>query len=155
MAEHALRLAPYRPDNLAVIGMHLTLAGEWERGLALLAEAMHLNPFHPSWYHLVFSLHHLDFGRYREALAAIGRFASLDFFPFQINLAAIHGHLGNRPEAHRCLQRMFALWPEARQRMHEILDCWFPFEDLADVFAEGLTKAGFPMGRRLGEKVRA
>jgi hypothetical protein len=30
--------------------------------------------------------------------------------------------------------------------MQEILDFWFPFEDLAEVFKEGLMKAGFSMG---------
>ena len=39
---------------------------------------------------------------------------------------------------------MFELWPDARHRLQEILDFWFPFEDVADVFAAGLTKAGFP-----------
>lgn len=145
MAEHSLKLASYRPDNLATIGMHLMLAGEWERGLGLVETAMELNPYHPNWYYLVFSLHHLHFGRYHDALAAIGRFARLDFFPFQINLAVIHGHLGNGPEARESLRRMFALWPEARQRMHEILNFWFPFEGMAAVFADGLAKAGFPM----------
>ena len=72
----------------------------------------------------------------------IGRFARLDFFPFQVNLAVIHGHLGNRAEARDALDHMFALWPEARQGMHEILDFWFPYEDLAAIFADGLTKAG-------------
>lgn len=143
MAEHALRLGPHHPDNLAVTGMHLSLAGQWDRGLALVEEAMALNPFHPSWCHLVFSLRHLHFGRYHDALDAISRFAGADFFPFQINLAVIHGHLGNLPEARQSLQRMFALWPDARHRLDEILGFWFPFEDLAAIFAEGLAKAGF------------
>ena len=80
-ADQALALAPHSPDNLAVIGMHLALAGQWDRGLSLVQEAMDLNPFHPSWYHLVFSLHHLRLGRHREALGVIGRFARLDFLP--------------------------------------------------------------------------
>jgi len=143
VAQHTLHLAPHRPDNLAVIGMHLALSGQWEHGLTLVTEAMRLNPFHPPWYHLVISLYHIHFGQYPAALAAIGRFAGLNFFPFQANLAVIHGHLGNLPEARRCLERMFELWPDARHRLQEILDFWFPFEDLADVFAAGLTKAGF------------
>ena len=39
---------------------------------------------------------------------------------------------------------MFALWPEARADIREILAFWFPYEGLADIFAEGLGKAGFP-----------
>ena len=144
-AELALRMAPHHPDNLAVIGMHLALAGQWGRGLALVRRAMGLNPFHPAWYHLVFSLACLHRGEYPEALAVLGRFARLDFFPFQINLAVIHGYLGNRTEAREALRRMFALWPEACRRMHEILNYWFPCEDLAAIFASGLAKAGFPM----------
>jgi adenylate cyclase len=142
-AENALGLAPHKPDNLATVGMHLAMAGDWKRGVALVEEAVRLNPFHPPWYHLVFSLHHLNFRRFAEALAAIGRFSSVDFFPLQINLAVIHGHLGHRSEAAEAQRRMFVLWPEARERMDAILDLWFPCEDLAEVFAEGLAKAGF------------
>jgi len=150
-ADQALALAPHSPDNLAVIGMHLALAGQWDRGLSLVQEAMDLNPFHPPWYHLVFSLHHLRLGRHREALGVIGRFARLDFFPFQVNLAVIHGHLGHEAEARDALNHMFALWPEAGEEMHEILAFWFPYEGLAAIFADGLTKVGLPVVERPGE----
>ena len=150
-AQQALQMAPHHPTNLAVVGMHLALAGQWERGLALVRKAMGLNPFHPVWYHLVFSLAHLHRGEYHEALAVLGRFARLDFFPFQINLAVIHGHLGNRTEAGEALRHMFALWPEARQRMDAILNFWFPCEDMAAIFARGLTKARFPRAGYLDE----
>ncbi len=141
-AELALRMAPHHPDNLAVIGMHLALAGQWGRGLALVRRAMALNPFHPAWYHLVFSLAYLHQGRYREALAVLGRFAQLDFFPFQINLAVIHGQLGQRAPARLAWQRMMALWPDSAGRIDAILGFWFPLGSLAEVFADGLRKAG-------------
>ncbi|MCI0668718.1 MAG: hypothetical protein L0Y43_11770 [Methylococcaceae bacterium] len=143
MAEHALSLAPSRPDNLAVIGMHLMLVGQWQRGLEMVEKAMKLNPYHPNWHYLALSLYHLHGRRYPEALNAIDRFAALDFFPFQMNLAVIHGYLGNQQEARKALARMFDLWPDAAHKMKEILDFWFPFEDLAEVFTEGLKKAGF------------
>lgn len=143
VAAQALTLGPHRPDNLAVVGMHLALAGDWETGLALVREAMDLNPFHPSWYYLVPSLHHLRFGRDQEALDVIGRFARLEFFPFQINLAVIHGNLGNQAEAQEALRQMQILWPESRDRMRDILSLWFPEEGLADIFAQGLEKAGW------------
>lgn len=142
-AQQALSLAPQRPDNLAVIGMHLALAGQWERGLELMAVAMEMNPFHPAWHYLAYSAYHLHFGHFDTALDAIARFTCLDFFPFQINLAVIHGYLGNQAEASRALERMSTLWPGARQRMGEILDFWFPFDDLAAIFAEGLARAGW------------
>ena len=78
------------------------------------------------------------------------RFAGIDFFPFQINLAVIHGHLGHPTEAGEALQRMFDLWPEAQRSMGEILDLWFPFGDLASVFADGLRKAGGSSSRMNG-----
>ena len=146
MAEHALRLAPSRPDNLAVIGMHLMQTGEWEQGLELVQKAMELNPYHPNWHYLVLSLYHLHGRRYPVALNSINRFAALDFFPFQVNLAVIHGYLGNQNEARKALGRMFDLWPDAAHQMKEILDFWFPFEDLAEVFSQGLMKAGFSAG---------
>jgi adenylate cyclase len=146
MAECALKLAPSRPDNLAAIGMHIMLAGEWERGLGLVEKAMELNPYHPNWHYLVLSLYNLHGRRYPEALNAIMRFTSLDFFPFQINLAVIHGYLDNNEEARKALGRMYDLWPDAAPRMKEIMDFWFPFDNLAEVFTEGLEKAGFSIG---------
>ena len=142
-SDRALALAPYLPDNLATVGMHLAMAGEWERGIALVREAIGLHPLHPPWYHLTFSLAHLHAGEPAEALAVLGRFAALDFFPFQTNLAVIHGLLGNGAEARKCLERMVDLWPEARQEIPDILAVWFPYGDLADIFWEGLAKAGF------------
>ena len=107
---------------------------------------MELNPYHPNWYYLVLSLNHLHGRRYQEALTSINRFAALDFFPLQINLAVIHGYLDNKQEARKALGRMFDLWPDAALKMKEILDFWFPFEDIAEVFMEGLIKAGFSIG---------
>ena len=46
---------------------------------------------------------------------------------------------------------MFTLWPEAREEMPEILAFWFPYEGLAAIFADGLTRAGFPVAGRLCE----
>lgn len=142
VAERALRLAPNRPDNLAVIGMHRMLAGDWAAGRDLVARAMELNPCHPSWHYLVLSLHALHHQRYDEALAALSPFAAVEFFPFQINLAVIHGHLGQGEEARRCQARMFRLWPEAADMLDEILDFWFPYGDLAAIFREGLARDG-------------
>lgn len=138
VAERALRLAPNRPDNLAVIGMHRMLAGDWESGKALVSRAMALNPCHPSWHYLVFSLHALHHHRPEEALAVLSPFAAVEFFPFQINLAVIHAHLGKREEAKRCLASMYRLWPEAVGKIEEILDFWFPYGDLAKTFKKAL-----------------
>ena len=144
VAERALRLAPNRPDNLAVIGMHRMLAGDWESGQALVSRAMALNPCHPSWHYLVFSLHALHHNRPEEALAALSPFAAVEFFPFQINLAVIHAHLGHREEARRCLDCMYHLWPEAVGKIEEILDFWFPYGDLADIFKSALALISDP-----------
>ena len=93
--------------------MHLMLAGDWDSGQALVSRAMDLNPCHPSWHYLVFSLHTLHHHRPKEALTALSPFAAVEFFPFQINLAVIHAQLGRQEEARRCLAGMYRLWPEA------------------------------------------
>lgn len=139
VAERALRLAPNRPDNLAVIGMHRMLAGDWDSGQALVSRAMDLNPCHPSWHYLVFALHALHHHRPEEALAVLSPFAAVEFFPFQINLAVIQAHLGHQEEAHRCLERMYHLWPEAVGKIEEILDFWFPYGDMAAIFKSALA----------------
>lgn len=100
---------------------------------------MALNPCHPSWHYLVFSLHALHHHRPEEALAALSPFAAVEFFPFQINLAVIHAQLGHQEEARRCLERMYYLWPEAVGKIEEILDFWFPYGDLADIFKSALA----------------
>jgi TolB-like protein/tetratricopeptide (TPR) repeat protein len=137
-AERALKLAPDRPDNLAVIGMHLMLAGDWDQGLALVIRAMELNPCHPNWHYLVLSLFRIHHGHYHDALSTLDPFADVDFFPIQINLSVIHSLLGQQVEARDCLERGFRIWPDASQRMDAILDFWFPFGDLANTFKSAL-----------------
>ncbi len=143
IAEQSLKLAPYRADNLAAIGKHLMLVGDRERGLKMMNQAMEFNPNHPAWYFLVKSLYHLHGHQYRQALNEINRFTALEFFPFQVQLAVIHGYLGNNDEATRAIHRMLALWPDAAHKMQKILHFWFPYGDLAELFARGLEKAGF------------
>ena len=47
-AERAMALNPLDGSNEAIF--LITFTGDWERGRALVARAMELNPHHPGWY---------------------------------------------------------------------------------------------------------
>ncbi|TGQ66845.1 transcriptional regulator [Mesorhizobium sp. M00.F.Ca.ET.186.01.1.1] len=63
----ALELNPYDADTLAQTGFFQALCGNAEAGLALLDQAIQLNPMHPHWYYFDRGEALLIAGRYREA----------------------------------------------------------------------------------------
>ena len=49
-AEQAVILNPMDSGTIAYLGTLMSLAGDWERGCALVDRAIQLNPKHPGWY---------------------------------------------------------------------------------------------------------
>ena len=67
--DQPLALNPNSPYIVGVAGWHMSLYGEWERGLQLLAHGMELNPCHPTWFHLVPFMNRYRLGEYELAHA--------------------------------------------------------------------------------------
>ncbi|MER9947717.1 tetratricopeptide repeat protein [Mesorhizobium sp. M0047] len=66
----ALELNPYDADTSAQTGFFEAIRGHGETGLALLDQAIHLNPMHPAWYYFHRGEALFVLGRYPEAVFA-------------------------------------------------------------------------------------
>ncbi len=140
-AKRALELNSMDSCGVAGLGGLIAYAGEWERGCALVHQALRLNPHHPGWYWfpLVFDAYRQ--GDYRNALDLALRIELPGYRDTQMVLAAVHGQLGEYEAATRCLQELLALAPQfaldARTELGKFLD-----PGLVEHVIDGLRKAG-------------
>jgi adenylate cyclase len=125
---------------MATYGVLLAAKGRVEEGVALIRDAMKLNPYHPDWYWF-------DLG---SALYVARRYAdAVEAFLYRSNpgpwvlarLAACYAQLGLMDDAARTVREVLKLEPNFSIAMHR-LGSW-TVGDLAH-FAEGMRKAGLP-----------
>jgi adenylate cyclase len=125
---------------LAALASVLLRTGQPDAAVTLIAEAMRLDPHHPSWYWTVLGAAHFTARRYAEAVVAIRHRPNLPFW-CQAYLAACYAKLGEI-EAMRAaasevihLRTDFSLTAFAS---HESYKLAADFDHLLD----GLRKAG-------------
>lgn len=142
-AERAIALNPNDAFVLADLGTWIAYSGEFERGTALVAKAMILNPFHQSWLHWPFFLDLYRKGEYREALAVQRKMDLPNNLGIQVGLAAVYGELGDKEKARATLDHILSIEPGFAGDPR----AWFvrrriPAE-LIEALMDGLRKAGF------------
>ena len=140
-AGRALELNPFDGNAKAWLGMLMAYSGDWDRGLALAAEARKLNPNHPGWFHFVVCWSHYRRHEYNEALEAIRRVNMPAFFRYQSALAAVCGQLGRKKEGQKAIGELLRLVPDYPLKARDELSKWFNPE-LTEDYIEGLRKAG-------------
>ena len=140
-AGRALELNPFDGNAKAWLGMLMAYSGDWDRGLALAAEARKLNPNHPGWFHFVVCWSHYRRHEYEEALEAIRRVNMPAFFRYQSALAAVCGQAGRKKEGQKAIDELLHLVPDYPLKARDELGKWFNPE-LTEHYIEGLHKAG-------------
>ncbi|NOT58373.1 MAG: tetratricopeptide repeat protein, partial [Deltaproteobacteria bacterium] len=100
-AERAVTLAPSDADSLMYLGSILIFAGEPNRAIGLIEQAMRLNPRHPPAYLVSLAIAYRVMGRCEEALVPLQRAAALapHFLQTRANLAMCYAELDRIPEA--------------------------------------------------------
>ena len=98
-AEKALDLNPNASGWVGFLGWLLALYGEWERGLAILAKGVELNPYYPGWFHMAPCLDFYRRGRYLEAYQEAQQLRMPQLFWDPLLRAAALGELGRTREA--------------------------------------------------------
>jgi adenylate cyclase len=147
-AERALELNSNAAASVAVIGMFIAFAGEWERGVALADKAMALNPDHAGWYYFPSVLHDFMQGNYEAALTRGQKINMPGFFIAHSTLASIYGQLGRQREAQASLAKLLKLNPDYADTVWAEYDKWnFP-DALSRRLVEGLRKAGLDIADR-------
>lgn len=141
-AELTVRLNPNHAGAIASCGLCLAIVGKWERGLALLEKAMHLNPHYPGWYHLGFFLDHYRQAAYQEALQEAVRINMPGLFLDPLARAATLGQLGRVEEAAVALGEMERLLPGTEVGLRGLMRRTLFSEENVDMLLEGLRRAG-------------
>ncbi|MFZ0795964.1 MAG: protein kinase [Candidatus Korobacteraceae bacterium] len=140
-AEKAIALNPMDGCNVALLGAYIAYAGEWERGCALVEQAVDLNPHHPGWYWFPLSFNAYRKRDYHGALDFALKVNLPGFHSSHMALAVAYGQLGQRDEAAKAVRELLKLRPNIAIIARPALRMRFDPE-LAEHIIDGLRKAG-------------
>jgi adenylate cyclase len=143
--ERAIALNPNDPEILALVGLRKALAGQWDRGLGLVEQALAINPAPTPWYYFAVSMQAFRQGDDDEALRWAEKIKLPGVFWTHVLVAAINGQLGRKDEAREAVARLLALRPDFAQ--HGMIELgWHHLEPaVLHRVVEGLRKAGLEM----------
>jgi tetratricopeptide (TPR) repeat protein len=131
--------------NIAHLGALIAYAGEWERGCALVEQALHLNPNHPGWYWFAPFFNAYRKRDYRGALSFALKINLPGLYSSHLALAVAYGQLGKSDEASKAVQELLRLMPDFSRLARPGLEMRFDPE-LVEHLIEGLRKAGLEIG---------
>jgi TolB-like protein/Tfp pilus assembly protein PilF len=123
----------------AFIGMLIALAGDWDRGCAVVDAAIQLNPHHPGWYWLTSVFNSYRKRDYRASAGVALRINMPGYFWGPATSAAALGQLGEHSQ--KALKELLVIRPDFARTARQEFGKWFD-EELAEHYVEGLRKAG-------------
>ena len=144
--ERALALNPMDACTAVYVGQTLAYSGDWDRGCALIARAIELNPHHPGWYWYASFLNAYRHRDYRTALAAALKMNLPGVSLVDVALAATYGQLGDGEAARQAIRELLAGKPDYAAIARQELEKWFDAEIVAHLI-DGLRKAGLDIER--------
>jgi adenylate cyclase len=144
-AERAIAQNPNAPYFLGVAGWALALAGDWERGLALLARGIELNPHYPRWFHFARFADRFRSGDYAGALEQAQLMGPPDSPRVLALAAAALVRLGRRDEAQAKAAQLGATEPGFRRLGRRILQAYLLDDALRDELLASLADAGIAL----------
>ena len=139
--ERALALNPMDACTAVYVGQTVAYSGDWDRGCALIARAIELNPHHPGWYRYASFLNAYRQRDYRSALVAALKMNLPGVSLVEVALAATYGQLGDGAAARQAVRELLALKPDYPAIARRELGKWFDAE-IVEHLVEGLRKAG-------------
>jgi adenylate cyclase len=141
-AEVALSLNPNAPFYPGFLGWLLALYGEWERGLAILAKGIALNPHYPGWFHVAPYLYYFLQERFTEAYQEALALHLPQLFWDPLLRAAALGRLEREEEGAQALTELLQLRPDFPTVGRFLISCFVKFDNLIDAIIAGLRQAG-------------
>ena len=140
--ERALALNPNSSEVLAEFGLRQVIAGNGERGLALMRQAMMRNPVPPDWYRVALALGLYRSGAYAEAAREVAKTQPRSGFVYWAILTAVYAQADRRDEARQAARELLGVYPTfAGQAWAEITKRSFD-RRLAARLVEGWRRAG-------------
>jgi adenylate cyclase len=141
-ALRALELEPRSFANLDVLGWLLTLAGDGDRGLALVREAMARNPNHSPVVFQALWASHLRRGEIEKARGAAQQYRDpASFWPGVMQACSL-GHLGKLKEGRAESAQLLERRPDFARRGRALVGRLIKLPELRESVFAGLRKAG-------------
>ena len=141
-ARRAVELNPGHPGVLADIGHYYALAGDWDRGLALIDRAIAISPVHPGWYHHVPAVKKLLDGDPEAALRELKTVPMQGFYWYHALLACVFAFADRRADAADAAQALLALVPDFAEKAQSECRIWTSSTEIIGTLLEGWRRAG-------------
>jgi tetratricopeptide (TPR) repeat protein len=144
-AERALEIGPVLPAMRGQIGYLYVIAGDWQRGLPLVEQAISDTASVPGWYYIGYAFRYLQTGDYAQALDWALRIDAPSWFATPMTVAAAAGLAGRADIAEREAARLLELEPDFAVSGRAQLEAWGLNDELRARLLEGLLLAGLPV----------
>ena len=141
-ADTALALNPDSLFYMDSIGYIATLLGDWQRGPALIHQAMKSNPYYRAAVHYALWVDWVRRGEYEQAYLETLKFRRAHIFWNPLLRAASLGLLGRGGQGKQEVKKLLRLKPEFRTQGRTLIGHYMKFEDTVERLVEGLARAG-------------
>lgn len=142
----AIELNPNDNVILAHFGLRLAFSGSWSEGLAIMDNAIALNPVHPHWYYFPKLFYLYDQGEYYQAIEVLDKIDMPGFFWTHLWRAALNEELGDHDAANVALNKLLILRPDFALEAQNILSIWQLEEEFKGKLMLSLGNAGLRNG---------
>ena len=132
------------PYLFVSIGLLTGITKDLLEGKNLVEEALRLNPYSPSWCHLVPFIYYYAKKNYEAALDEALQMNVPTCIWDPIARAAVYGKLGAKQDGQKALEQLLALEPDFPQKRERLLYCMLSDGKWVRLITEGLIKAGLP-----------
>jgi adenylate cyclase len=142
-AERVTALNPWHTTTMSYIGTLLAYAGEWDRGVRIIEEAIDFNPHHPDWVHYTLATNHYRVGAFDKALLEAKRASLAQYVWTPLCLAIAAGQLGLAADARGAIDVIRTRHPAYLNpgKVRELWSAWHWDEVLLDHLLDGFEKA--------------
>ena len=140
--DRALQLNPNSLVFLENLGYLMTLFGDWQRGPALIIQAIEQNPYYNITVHYALWVDWVRQEKYQQAYEETLHFNRPLLFWDPLLKAANLGLLGRIEEGVQARKNLLKCKPDFKNRGRVLIKHYIKFDDILDRMIEGLNKIG-------------
>ena len=141
-AERCLARCSLSALRLTSLGMHLSLYGEWEKGINIINQVKDLGISYPRFVLGATCLYHYRKKEYARALDEANQYNVPAMFWGPLLRTAVLGQLNRLEEAKSHISHLKQLKPDFENQARYLITRYVKEEELAEHVVEGLRKAG-------------